>query len=77
MYAIPTFEFWQIIGFNKDSTQQKLCSAHSERELMKQWDKLKAKQESLGVHSTLGTYKVVKMWNVDKGFVGGDIRVNP
>lgn len=75
MYAIPTFEFWQIIGFNKDDTQQKLCAAHSEKELMKQWDNLKAKQESLGVHSTIETYKVVKVWNAKRGFIGGEIRV--
>ena len=73
-FAIQANEQWQVIGFNKDSTQQRLYSARSLRALLIGWSKEVAKREALGAHNnTLPTFLAVKVWNVEEGFTGLDL----
>lgn len=73
-YAIQANEQWQVIGFNKDGSQQRLYSARSLRDLLIGWSKEVTKRESLGAHNnTLTTFTAIKVWNVEQGFTGLDL----
>ena len=73
-FAIQTNEQWQVIGFNKDGTQQRLYSARSLRDLLIGWSKEVTKREALQAHNnTLSTFTAIKVWNVDQGFTGLDL----
>lgn len=73
-FATQVNEQWQVIGFNKDGTQQRLCSARSLRDLLIGWSKGVAKREALGAHNnTLLTFTAIKVWNVEQGFTGLDL----
>ena len=73
-FATQANEQWQVIGFNKDGTQQRLYSARSLRDLLIGWSKEVTKREALGAHNnTLSTFKAIKVWNVDQGFTGLDL----
>ena len=71
MNAIHTFEQWQVIGFNKDSTQHKICTAHSLAALLGEFTKYLQRAEIAPVHrEVLGSFKAIKVWNIDQGFTG-------
>ena len=73
-YATQTIEQYQVIGFNKDGTQQRLYSARSLRDLLIGWSKEVTKREALGAHNnTLPTFTAIKVWNVEQGFTGLDL----
>ena len=73
-YALQKNEQWQVIGFNKDGTQQRLYSARSLRDLLIGWSKEVTKREALGAHNnTLPTFTAIKVWNVEEGFTGLDL----
>jgi hypothetical protein len=71
MYAIHTTESWQVIAYNKDNTQQRLCSAHSLSALLSEFTKYLQRAESIRVHGeVLRSFKTIKVWNVEQGFTG-------
>lgn len=71
MNVIHTFEQWQVIGFNKDNTQHKICTAHSLLALMNEFTKYLQRAEAVPVHrEVLDSFKAIKVWNVNKGFTG-------
>jgi hypothetical protein len=71
MYAISTTESWQVIAFNKDNTQQRLCFAHSLPALLSEFTKYLQRADSVRVHGeVLRSFKTIKVWNVDQGFTG-------
>ena len=73
-FAIQANEQWQVIGLNKDSTQQRLYSARSLRDLLIGWSKEVSKREALEAHNnTLPTFTAIKVWNVEEGFTGLDL----
>ena len=73
-FAIQANEQYQVIGFNKDGTQQRLYSARSLRDLLIGWSKEVTKREALGVHNnTLPTFTAIKVWSVKEGFTGLDL----
>ena len=73
-FAIQANEQYQVIGFNKDGTQQRLYSARSLRDLLIGWSKEVTKREALGAHNnTLPTFTAIKVWNVKEGFTGLDL----
>ena len=73
-FAIQANEQYQVIGFNKDGTQQRLYSARSLRDLLIGWSKEVAKREALGAHNTtLPTFTAITVWNVEEGFTGLDL----
>ena len=79
-HAILPCEQWQVIGFNRDGTQQNLFSARSLYHLINGWSKEVEKRKTLGHKNTLPTYMTIKVWNIEQGFTGLDlpyIRVNP
>ena len=74
VFAIQANEQYQVIGFNKDGTQQRLYSARSLRALLIGWSKEVTKREALGAHNnTLPTFTAIKVWNIDQGFTGLDL----
>ena len=74
MYAIPSFEQWQVIGFNKDGTQHKICAAHSSLHLLKEFTKYLQRAEANPVHrEVLDSFKAIKVWDIDQGFTGLDL----
>ena len=73
-FAIQANEQWQVIGFNKDGTQQRLYSARSLRDLLIGRSKEVSKREALEAHNnTLPTFTAIKVWNVEEGFTGLDL----
>ena len=73
-FAIQANERYQVIGFNKDGTQQRLYSARSLRDLLIGWSKEVTKREASGVHNnTLPTFTAIKVWGVKQGFTGLDL----
>ena len=73
-FAIQANEQYQVIGFNKDGTQQRLYSARSLRDLLIGWSKDVTKREALGAHNnTLPTFTAIKVWNVEHGFTELDL----
>lgn len=71
MYSIHTFEQWQVIGFNKDNTQHRLCSAHSLSALLGEFTQYLQRAEAAPLHKeVLDSFKAIKVWNVDQGFTG-------
>ena len=71
MYAIASTESWQVVAFNRDNTQQRLCSAHSLAQLLKEYTKHLEKAEKAQIHKeVMKSYKIIKVWNVDQGFTG-------
>ena len=73
-FAIQANEQYQVIGFNKDGTQQRLYSARSLRDLLIGWSKEVTKREALGAHNnTLRTFTAIKVWHVEQGFTGLDL----
>lgn len=73
-FAIQKNEQYQVIGFNKDGTQQRLYSARSLRDLIIGWSKEVTKRAALGQHNnTLPTFTAIKVWNVEQGFTGLDL----
>lgn len=71
MNVIHTFEQWQVIGFNKDNTQHKLCAAHSLLALMGEFTKYLQRAEIAPVHKeVLDSFKALKVWHIDQGFTG-------
>ena len=73
-FAIQANEQYQVIGFNKDGTQQRLYSARSLRDLLIGWSKEVTKREALGAHNnTLPTFTAIKVWHVEQGFTGLDL----
>lgn len=70
-HAILDCEQWQVIGFNRDGTQQRLYSARSLYHLLNGWSKEVQRRESMGLqNNTLPTYTAIKVWNVEQGFTG-------
>ena len=73
-FAIQANEQYQVIGFNKDGTQQRLYSARSLRNLLIGWSKEVQRREAMGAHNnTLPTFTAIKVWNVEEGFTGLDL----
>ena len=73
-FAIQANEQYQVIGFNKDGSQQRLYSARTLRDLLIGWSKEVTRRESLGAHNnTLPTFTAIKVWNVEQGFTGLDL----
>ena len=73
-HAILTCEQWQVIGFNKDGTQQRLYSARSLYHLLNGWSKEVQRRERTGLqNNTLPSYTAIKVWNVEQGFTGLDL----
>lgn len=71
MYAIHSFQQWQVIGFNRDNTQHKICTAHSLAALLREFTKHLQRAEAIPVHrEVLDSFKVIKVWNVNQGFTG-------
>ncbi|MGL5468552.1 MAG: hypothetical protein ACRDCT_10260 [Shewanella sp.] len=71
MYAIQTTEQWQVIGFNKDNTQHKICKAHSLAALLGEFTKYWQRAKAIPVHrEVLDSFKAIKVWNVNQGFTG-------
>jgi len=71
MYAISTTEAWQVIAFNKDNTQQRLCFAHSLSGLLTEFSKYLQRAETVRIHGeVLRSFKTIKVWHVDQGFTG-------
>lgn len=69
MYAIHTFEQWQVIGFNKQGEQHNICRAHSLDQLLKEFTKELEKAEKSPLHrEVLNSYAKIKVWNVEHGF---------
>lgn len=69
MYAIHTTESWQVIAFNKDNSQQRVCSAHSLSALLSEFTKYLQHANAVRVHGeVLRSFKTIKVWNVDQGF---------
>lgn len=77
MYAISRAEAFQVIGFNKDGTQMRLCSARTLRHLLTAWGKEVARHEKTGRHNILPTFRKIAVWNVDTGFTGLDLPYIP
>lgn len=73
MYAISKAEAFQVIGFNKDNTQQRLFSARSLESLLLGWAKEIARHEVAGKSNILPTFKKITVWNVEQGFTGFDL----
>ena len=70
-FAIQPNEQYQVIGFNKDGTQQRLYSARSLYHLLSGWCKEVQRRESMGAHNnTLSTFTAIKVWHVEQGFTG-------
>ena len=73
-FAIQANEQWQVIGFNKDGTQQRLYSARSLYHLISGWSKEVQRRESMGNHNnTLPSFASIKVWSVEQGFTGLDL----
>jgi hypothetical protein len=73
-FAIQKNEQWQVIGFNKDGTQQRLYSARSLYHLLNGWSKEVQRRERTGLqNNTLPSYTAIKVWNVEQGFTGLDL----
>lgn len=71
MNVIHTFEQWQVIGFNKDNTQHKICTAHSLAALLGEFTKYLQRAEAVPVHrEVLDSFKAIKVWNINQGFTG-------
>ena len=71
MYAIHTTSQWQVVGFNKDNSQHRICSAHSLSALLSEFTKYLQRAEAIRVHGeVLRSFKTIKVWNVDQGFTG-------
>lgn len=71
MYSIHTNESWQVIAFNKDNSQHRVCSAHSLSALLSEFTKYLQRADSVRVHGeVLRSFKAVKVWNVEQGFTG-------
>lgn len=71
MHAIQTTEQWQVIGFNRDNTQHKICTAHSLAALLGEFTKHLQRAEAIPVHrEVLDSFKAIKVWNVNQGFTG-------
>lgn len=71
MFAIHSFQQWQVIGFNKDNSQRQICAACSLPELIKEYVKQLTKTENSRLHrEAMHSYKTIKVWNVDQGFTG-------
>lgn len=68
MGAILNCQAWQVIGFNKDGTQQRLCSAGSLRHLIDAYAREVARHESTGVHNILPTFTRIRVWSVSDGW---------
>lgn len=73
MFAISKAESFQVIGFNKDGSQQRLCSASSLQKLLADWMVEVVRHESFGVHNILPSFKKITVWNIDSGFTGFDL----
>lgn len=73
MYAISKAEAFQVIAFNKDGTQQRLCSAANLLKLLSFYTKEVARHELAGASNILPTFKKITVWNVDEGFIGLDL----
>lgn len=73
MYAIGKYESFQVIGFNKDGSQMRLCSAESLEKLLIEWSKNVLRHVSTGVHNILPSFTKITVWNVDTGFTGLDL----
>lgn len=71
MYAIHSFNTWQIIGFNKDSTQHIITTAHSLPALLGNFTKYLERASIAPIHrEVLDSFKTIKVWNVEEGFTG-------
>jgi hypothetical protein len=71
MFSIHSFEQWQVIGFNKDNTQHRICFAHSLSALLLEFSKYLQRADAVPVHGeVLRSFKAVKVWNVAQGFTG-------
>jgi hypothetical protein len=73
MYAISKAESYQVIGFNKNNTQQRLFSARTLESLLMGWAKEIARHEAAGKSNILPTFKKITVWNVEQGFTGLDL----
>ena len=69
--TIGRCEHWQVIGFNRDGTQSRICSAYRLDLLLKQYTKDVARMELQGIADCiLGSYNKIIVWNIDEGFTG-------
>lgn len=74
MFAIHSFEQWQVIGFNKNGTQHRVCSAHSLAALLGEFMTYLQRAEAAPLHKeVLESFKALKVWNVKQGFTGLDL----
>lgn len=68
MHAIGNCESFQVIGINKDGSQQRLCSASSAKNLDRAWAKEVARHRKTGPHNILPTFRAILAWGVRDGF---------
>lgn len=73
MYAICKTEAWQVIGFNKDGTQQILCRARTIDKLITKYAVEVARMVSTGENNILPSFTNIRVWNVEQGFTGLDL----
>lgn len=73
MHAISKAEAFQVIGFNKDGTQQTLLSARSLSSLILGWAKEVERHAASGPHNILPTFKKITIWNIEQGWTGVDL----
>ncbi len=73
-HAIGTADAFQVIGFNKDGSQFKLCGAHSLAALLGEYAKKAARFEATNTaNDILGSFLKITVWNVTDGFTGFDL----
>ena len=73
MYAITKEQAFQVIGFNKDGSQQILCRANSLMALLSAWAKELPRFVASGADNILPSFSKITVWNVDEGFTGFDL----
>lgn len=73
MYAITKEQAFQVIGFNKDGTQQILCRSHSLVALLTAWAKELPRFVASGANNILPSFTKITVWNVAEGFTGFDL----
>jgi hypothetical protein len=60
---------WQVIGYNKDGTQLRLCSASSRKALMKGWAEDVKRHQAHANTNILPTFVSILVWNVERGWM--------
>jgi hypothetical protein len=76
-HAISKAEAFQVIGFNKDNTQHRLCSARTLPALLTAWTSEVERHAASGPHNILPTFKRIMVWSVEGGFTGLELPYIP